>query len=88
MIHQYKLHGLPIVLDTCSGSVHVVDDIAYDIIAMYEENDRETVLKAMEEKYGAREDVTPEELAECYDQIGELKEEGKLDEIVAKYIHE
>ena len=78
MIHQYKLGGLPIVLDTCSGSVHVVDDIAYDIIAMYEENDRETVLKAMEEKYGAREDVTPEELAECYDQIGELKEEGKL----------
>ena len=78
MIHQYKLGGLPIVLDTCSGSVHVVDDIAYDIIAMYEENDRETVMKAMEEKYGAREDVTPEELAECYDQIGELKEEGKL----------
>ena len=32
MIHQYKLGGLPIVLDTCSGAVHVVDDIAYDII--------------------------------------------------------
>ena len=41
MIHQYKLGGLPIVLDTCSGSVHVVDDIAYDMIALYEEKSRE-----------------------------------------------
>ena len=41
MIHQYKLGGLPIVLDTCSGSVHVVDDIAYDIIALYEQRSEE-----------------------------------------------
>ena len=37
MIHQYKLNGYNIVLDVFSGSVHVVDDVAYDIIAMYEE---------------------------------------------------
>ena len=78
MIHQYKLGGLPIVLDTCSGSVHVVDDIAYDIIALYEEKSRDEILSAMMEKYGGREDVTPEELAECYDQIGELKAAGQL----------
>ena len=35
MVHQYQLNGYNIVLDTCSGSVHVVDDVAYDIIAMY-----------------------------------------------------
>ena len=39
MIHQYKLGGYNIVLDICSGAVHVVDDVAYDIIAMFEEND-------------------------------------------------
>ena len=25
MVHQYQLNGYNIVLDTCSGSVHVVD---------------------------------------------------------------
>ena len=34
MVHQYQLNGYNIVLDTCSGSVHVVDDVAYDVIAM------------------------------------------------------
>ena len=36
MIHQYQLGGYNIVLDVYSGSVHVVDEVAYDIIAMYE----------------------------------------------------
>ena len=35
MIHQYKLNGYNIVLDTASGSVHTVDEVAYDIIEMY-----------------------------------------------------
>ena len=34
MVHQYQLNGYNIVLDTCSGSVHVVDDVAYDVIAL------------------------------------------------------
>ena len=33
MIHQYKLNGYNIVLDVYSGSVHLVDEVAYDIIA-------------------------------------------------------
>ncbi len=78
MIHQYKLGGYAIVLDVCSGSVHVVDDIAYDMIAMFEENDRETVIAAMTEKYASTENVSREELEECYDQIVSLKESGKL----------
>jgi len=36
MVHQYKLGGLNIVLDICSGSVHTVDDVTYDMIAEYE----------------------------------------------------
>lgn len=34
MIHQYKNNGYSIVLDVNSGSVHVVDDIVYDSIAL------------------------------------------------------
>ncbi|MBO5757767.1 MAG: thioether cross-link-forming SCIFF peptide maturase [Clostridia bacterium] len=78
MIHQYKLNGYNIVLDVYSGSVHAVDEIAYDMIAMYEENDKQTIIDAMMAKYGEREDVTEAELAECYDDITALAEQGKL----------
>ena len=78
MVHRYQLGGYNIVLDICSGSVHVVDEVAYDMIGLYETTDREDILARMWEKYGEREDVTAEELAECYDQIGELKAAGKL----------
>ena len=78
MIHQYKLGGYNIVLDVCSGAVHAVDDIAYDMIAMFEEQGREEIVAAMLEKYGVREGVTAEELGACYDQIVRLKESGKL----------
>ena len=78
MIHQYQLGGYNIVLDVCSGSVHVVDEVAYDIIGMFEANDRETILRAMAEKYGHRADITAQDLAECYEQVVSLKESGKL----------
>ena len=35
MIHSYKLGGYNIVLDICSGAVHLVDEVAFDIINMY-----------------------------------------------------
>ena len=47
MIHQYQLDGFNIVLDVCSGSVHVVDQVAYDIISMFEDQDREDILGKM-----------------------------------------
>ncbi|MBP3633739.1 MAG: thioether cross-link-forming SCIFF peptide maturase [Oscillospiraceae bacterium] len=75
MIHQYKLGDYNIVLDVCSGSVHAVDEIAYDIIAMFESADRRTVLAAMGEKYPQ---VSLEELETCYEQILGLKQAGKL----------
>ena len=78
MIHQYKLGGYNVVLDVCSGSVHVVDEVAYDIIGMFEEHDRETILRAMAEKYGSREDITAQDLEECYEQVVSLKDSGKL----------
>ena len=75
MVHQYKLGGYNIVLDICSGGVHVVDDIAYDIIAMYEANDRDTVIKTMREKYANASEL---EINNCYDQVTGLKGSGKL----------
>ena len=78
MVHQYKLGGYNIVLDSCSGGIHVVDEVAYDIIALYQTQSREEILAAMNEKYAAREDITPSDIAECYDQVTSLKESGKL----------
>lgn len=78
MIHQYKLGDYNVVLDVCSGAVHVVDEVAYDIIGMFEGHDRAEIIAAMVEKYGHREDVSEEDIAECYDQVVALKESGKL----------
>ena len=78
MIHQYKLGGYNIVLDVCSGGVHVVDDVAYDIIERFESEDRESILAAMKAKYVGRDDITESDIEECYDDILSLKESGKL----------
>ncbi len=78
MIHQYKLGGYNIVLDVCSGGVHVVDDVAYDIISMFETESRATILDAMKSKYFGTDGVTESDIEECYDDIVALKEAGKL----------
>ena len=78
MVHQYKLNGYNIVLDTCSGSIHVVDDVAYDIIALYQERTEDGIVAAMLEKYGDRPDVTEEEVRQCLGDVAALEREGKL----------
>ena len=78
MTHQYVLGGHHIVLDVYSGSVHLVDEVAYDVIGLYETHTREEIIDAMLSKYADNPEVTREELCECLDQIEELKEMGKL----------
>ncbi len=78
MLHQFKLNGYNIVLDTCSGAVHVVDDVAYDIIAEYESRSRDDIVRHMLEKYSDRADVTEEDVNACIDDITALKEDGQL----------
>ena len=78
MIHQYKLNGYNIVLDVYSGSVHVVDEVAYDIIGMYENSEPDEIVTAMMAKYGDREDVNEAEIQECIVDVTALKEAGKL----------
>ena len=77
MIHQFQLHGYNIVLDVCSGAVHVVDEVAYDIIAIYENNSKDEVVNTVFAKHQSL-GVTLDEVAECYDQVTELANEGKL----------
>lgn len=78
MLHQYKLNDCNIVLDTCSGAVHSVDDVAYDMIELYENTDKEVIINDLLEKYKDRDDVTKEELELCYEDITELKNRGQL----------
>ncbi len=78
MVHQYKLGGYNIVLDTCSGGVHVVDEVAYDIIEMYESESREAIFAKLKEKYAKREDISDADIEECYEQVTSLRDAGKL----------
>ena len=78
MIHQYKLGGYNIVLDVCSGSVHVVDDVAYDIIEIFEDKSRDEVLAILGQKYLGQEEISAEDIEECYKQVETLKDMGKL----------
>ena len=77
MIHQFKQGGLCVVVDVFSGAIHLVDDVAYDIIALYETTEKEQIVNTLVEKY-AHENLSREEIGECYDEITELKEDGKL----------
>ena len=77
MIHQYQLNGYHIVLDVCSGAVHLVDGLAYDMIALYESKSREEITAEMLAKYRV-EGLTESEADACYDEITALKDAGQL----------
>ena len=78
MVHQYKLNGYNIVLDTCSGSVHVVDDVAYDIIALYTDCSEVEIIEKIMAKYSGNADVNETEIKECIADIKDLAAAGKL----------
>lgn len=78
MIHCYQLGGLNIVLDIFSGSVHAVDEIAYDMILGYETEEKNALISRLKEKYKDIEDASDEEFEECYRQITALKDANKL----------
>ena len=75
MVHQYKLNGYNIVLDTCSGSVHTVDEVAYDIIALYKEKDANAIADEITSKYS---DVTRQDVFDCIEDVKTLEKMGKL----------
>lgn len=75
MIHQYKLNGFNIVLDTYSGAVHCVDDLSYDIIALYENTNKEEIIEKMLEKY---KNIIKKDIEETIEEIEKIKQDGKL----------
>lgn len=85
MIHQYKNNGYNIVLDVNSGSVHIVDDVVYDTLAMldqetsdrYSENNFRKIADILIEKY-KHEAITEKDLREVFADLQELEENGTL----------
>ena len=100
MIHQYVNNGYHIVLDVNSGSVHVVDELCYDVIRaldtmgidqaenpVEELKKEETVTGLLEVLAGK---YTESDLKDAYDDIAELTEAGQLftKDIYEQYIGE
>lgn len=78
MIHQYKLNNFNIVLDPCSGAVHAVDEVAYDIIALYQTHTADQISAIILDKYAHLPDVTAADIADCLADIAALQASGKL----------
>lgn len=74
MVHQYKLNDVNIVMDIISGSIHVVDDVTYDLIQDYESSNKEDLIAKLSLSY----DLPKEEISDIYDDVTELKNAGKL----------
>ena len=72
MVHQYKNNGYNIVLDVNSGAIHVVDDISYDVIELFESCTAEEIVNKLQEKYAA------EEIKEAIEEVQSLKDEEAL----------
>ena len=72
MVYQYKNNGYNIILDVNSGAIHVVDDVVYDVVPLYEEHSSEEILAMLKERYPTG------DLQEALEEIGMLKEAGEL----------
>lgn len=72
MVHQYKNNGYNIVLDVNSGAIHVVDDVTYDVISLFEEHSEEEIVETLKATY-------PEaEIREALEEVNILKQEESL----------
>ena len=50
MVHQYINNGYHIVLDVNSGAIHVVDEVVYDVIPLFEKHSSEEITGLLREK--------------------------------------
>lgn len=75
MVHCYKNNGYNIVLDSNSGSVHAVDEVAFEVIEKYESRSKEEIILELCDKYP---EITADDIEEIFQDIEELKKEGKL----------
>ncbi len=78
MIHQYKLNGYNIIVDVYSGSIHVVDDVAYDVINLYQNRSKDEIIQNILSKYKTDKTVTKDSILELMDDIETLKKNNQL----------
>ena len=85
MIHQYKNNGYNIILDVNSGSIHVVDDVVYDVLSLMDEENADRYGEAEFSriadvilKNDYKEEVTKEDLKDVFSDLQELEENGTL----------
>ena len=72
MVHQYKNNGYNIVLDVNSGAIHIVDDLVYDVIPLFETCTREEIISRLGQDY------LEDEIIEGYEEVKALAEEQQL----------
>lgn len=72
MIHKYKMHGSNMVIDVNSGSLHVFDDISFDILDYYKEYSNENIIKMLSSKHDKK------DIEEALNEINQLESKGLL----------
>jgi len=72
VVHQYKNNGYNIILDVNSGAIHVVDDVVYDVVALWEKSDKFCILEKLSDKYDKK------ELEEAIEEVAALEAREEL----------
>ena len=76
MIHKYKLNGYNIVMDVNSGAIHIVDDVAYDLLECLDGDinrfNKNDIIKKFSDKY------SKQDIESSYDEIINLYKSGLL----------
>ncbi len=72
MVHQFKNNGYNILLDVSSGAIHVVDDVVYDVVMLWESLNQEEIFDKLKGRYDG------EELSEATEEVAALVKEGEL----------
>ncbi len=74
MVHTFRQNGYNVALDSVSGSVHCVDDVAFDVINAYENTSRDEIIRTVSSKHN----VSEQDVIECIEDVDGLKAEGLL----------
>ena len=72
LIHQFQCNDVNIVLDVYSGAVHVVDDLVYNLIELFEKKSKEEIIEQYKEQYDEK------DIIQALKEIQTLKDEELL----------
>ncbi|MFA5726934.1 MAG: hypothetical protein WC886_04775, partial [Saccharofermentanaceae bacterium] len=72
MIHSYKFDDKNIVLDVFSGSIHLVDEVAYDVINLYESKSKAEIVDEVYSNYNASLGISRDDVLECISDVETL----------------